>query len=134
MSVTITGSVFDTDMSILANANVKEINLAGATIAGVKTDKNGKFAIVVASKDSWLQFSFVGYQTETIQAKDFGSYIELTTDVESLDDAVVVGGTKKDTGDNTGLYVIMAILGLTTVYFAFKKEKPNTPTPKKVKV
>lgn len=71
------------------------VTVSGST-RGTTTDKDGRFVITVNSEErARLTISFVGFKTQTVEAKDNLS-ITLEDAVEGLSDIVVVGyGTQK---------------------------------------
>ncbi len=80
-------------------------SLPGATILetgttnGAITDQDGKFTINVASANSVIRISFIGYKTVELTAGSIGTSVILEDEAASLEEVVVVGyGTvrKKD--------------------------------------
>lgn len=92
---TVTGTVTDDKGNPLPNVSVV---LKGATL-GTATDAEGKFSIAAKTGDE-LEFSSVGFKTTTVRANAATVMsVQLTADVSSLTDVVVIGyGTarKKD--------------------------------------
>ncbi|MBN1415220.1 MAG: TonB-dependent receptor [Bacteroidales bacterium] len=90
----ISGSVSDaTTGESLPGVNI----IVEGTTSGVVTDIDGKYSIKVANSDAVLIFSMVGYLTEQIpvQGKEKVD-VNLVTDIQQLDEVVVVGyGTMK---------------------------------------
>lgn len=88
-SIEISGTV--TDMmtgETLPGVNIME----KGTSRGVATDINGAYSINVASTESILVFSYIGYLTEEIEVNDQRIInIALSPDVMSLEEFVVVG-------------------------------------------
>ncbi len=114
--------------------------LIGVTIlvknSKVKTvsDLNGKFYINVPSPDSWLTFSYIGYETQTVRASGTRMRVTMVEAAYSLDEAVVVAygrqkkvtltgavaaiGTKeilKSSAPNLGATLAGKLPGLTTI-------------------
>jgi TonB-dependent starch-binding outer membrane protein SusC len=83
--------------------------LAGVTVVvpgtsiGNFTDNKGNYSIIVPVKDSLLQFSFVGYTTQTVHINNQVQVdVALVENTQKLDEVVVVGyGTQKKS-DLTG--------------------------------
>lgn len=83
----ITGVVSDESGNSLPGVTVRVIG----TTKGVVTDLDGKYAIKAESGNK-LAFSFIGMQTKEVLVKDQTTIdVSLTTDMESLDEVVVVG-------------------------------------------
>jgi TonB-dependent SusC/RagA subfamily outer membrane receptor len=91
---TISGSVSDAATGEpLPGVNI----LVEGTTSGVVTDIDGKYSIKVANSDAVLIFSMVGYMNEqiSVQGKEKVD-VNLVTDIQQLDEVVVVGyGTMK---------------------------------------
>ena len=74
----------------IIGATVLEAGSSNGTI----TDFDGNFVLNVAEGTS-LQFSYIGYQTQTLQAKN-GMVVRLAEETEQLEEVVVVGyGSQK---------------------------------------
>ncbi|WP_323027445.1 carboxypeptidase-like regulatory domain-containing protein, partial [Gelidibacter japonicus] len=76
--------------------------LAGATVIekgtrnGTSTDFDGKFTFDIASINSLLVVSYVGFKTQEVKASTDPITIVLQTDASALDEVVVVGyGTQR---------------------------------------
>lgn len=90
---TVTGRITDNDGQPLAGVNVLEKN----TTNGVIADADGKYSISVASTNSILVFSFIGYETQeaTVGSKSVVD-VSLKLVLTGLDEIVVVGyGTQQ---------------------------------------
>lgn len=84
--ITVTGTVVDANGEPLIGVAVMQSNTNGAV-----TDLDGKYSISVPS-DATLTFSSIGYTTQEVQVSGRTTIdVTLTTDVEFLDDVVVVG-------------------------------------------
>ncbi len=84
--ITVTGTVVDANGEPLIGVAVVQSNTNGAV-----TDLDGKYSISVPS-DATLTFSSIGYATQEVQVSGRTTIdVTLTTDVEFLDDVVVVG-------------------------------------------
>ena len=95
-SITITGTVTDTDSQPLPGVNV----LIKGTSQGTVTDADGRFTISIPSSDAVLQFHFIGFIPQEFIVGD-QRVINVTMEEDSLEleEVVVVGyGTtrKKD--------------------------------------
>lgn len=88
-SYKVTGVVTDANTNeTLPGVNV----LVKGTNTGVLTDLEGRYAIEVPSAESELQFSFVGYVTETLAANGQSTLdVALVPDITALEEVVVVG-------------------------------------------
>lgn len=91
--VTVTGIVTDENNQTLPGVNVIE----KGTTNGTTTDIAGHFTLNVTSPQSILVFSFIGYTTQEILVGNQTEInVNLTSDVQSLDEVVVIGyGTQK---------------------------------------
>lgn len=97
--ITVKGIVTGQDSNPIPGVNISE----KGTLKGVITNSDGEYAITVSSEASILVFSFIGYQTvEEIVGDRTIINVQLTEDVQALDEVVVVGyGTVKKS-DLTG--------------------------------
>lgn len=89
----VTGIVKDNTDESLPGVNIIE----EGTTNGVITDADGKFSIMVASKESSLVFSFISYKKQTIKVGTKSNLnISMQPDFADLEEVVVVGyGTQK---------------------------------------
>ena len=92
---TITGKVTDQSGTPMPGVNVK----VKGTTTGTITSEDGSFTLL-ASSNSTLVFSFIGYlQKEVLASTALSSTVILREDVTSLDEVVVIGyGTQKKKG------------------------------------
>ena len=91
--ITITGSVTDQENNPMPGVYV----VIEGTNTGVVTDVNGKYSIQVPGQDASLEFSFVGFLSETV-ALAGRSVVDVTLvpDVTTLEEVVVIGyGTQR---------------------------------------
>lgn len=88
----ITGTVTDETGANLPGVNVIE----KGTSNGITTDLNGKYSLTVTGSQSILVFSFIGLQTQEVKINNRQQInVQMTADVESLEEVVVTGyGTK----------------------------------------
>lgn len=87
-SVKVTGVVTDDSNQSLPGVTVK---VAGTQIA-TTTDVDGKFSINVPDNNATLEFSFVGFKTQTVKINGNGVItVKLQATVKSLEDVVVIG-------------------------------------------
>lgn len=116
----ISGSVYDKFES-LPGANVLEVGTSNA----VSTDANGNYQINVASINSVLQISYIGYETQTIPAAQANyKSIELQQSNEVLDEVVVINNYKKK--DYTLWYLLGAIVIGGIAIKAMNRPQPVT--------
>lgn len=84
-NIRITGKVTDSENQGLASVSVK---VAGTSV-GTSTDANGNYAIN-AAPNSTLQFSFVGFKSQSVQVNNRTSVdMQLADDAQALSDVVV---------------------------------------------
>ena len=85
---TISGNVNDSDGNPLPGASIIEVG----TQNGTSTDFDGNFSIELENENAELQFSFIGFksQTLTVGSSDVMN-LTLLTDASSLDEIVVTG-------------------------------------------
>ncbi len=103
--LTVTGTVTDEEGEPMVGVNVVIVG----TLTGVITDINGNYEIVVPSTDAELQFSFVGYVTETAPVEGNTTInMVLRLDVEQLEDIVVIGYGVQRKSNVTGSIVSVA--------------------------
>jgi TonB-linked SusC/RagA family outer membrane protein len=95
-NLTIHGSVADANGSPLVGVNV----VVKGTTQGTVTDSNGHFTISILP-NSTLEFSYIGYKTQEVKAKDNMNLI-LQEDNALLDEVVVVGYGAVKKSDLTG--------------------------------
>lgn len=85
---TVSGVVTDATGEAVIGASVIEVGAAGN---GTVTDLDGKFTLTV-SPDGKIQVSYIGYQTQTLSAKDKSFFkVVLKEDSEMLQEVVVTG-------------------------------------------
>ncbi len=94
---TLTGNVSDADKVGLIGVNVVIVN----TSTGTSTDVNGNYQLKVNPGDK-LEFSYIGFETQTITITDQKTLDVSLSEGSSLDEVVIVGyGTRKKS-HNTG--------------------------------
>ncbi len=108
VNITITGAVTDAQNGQpLPGVSILE----KGTSNGVISDINGCYSISVSSESSILSFSYIGYLTEEIKIKGRTVInVQLTADVQSLEEVVVVGYGARMKKDCTG-----AIASINTI-------------------
>ncbi|MET1260602.1 TonB-dependent receptor [Flagellimonas sp. DF-77] len=91
-SITVTGAVSDANNVPIPGVNVIVLN----TTRGTQTDFDGNYTINVSSGEV-LQFSYIGYGTQTVIVGDQTTInIQLEEDASQLDEVVVIGyGTQR---------------------------------------
>ena len=89
----ITGCVYDEEKQPMPGVGV----LVVGTMTGVVTDVDGKYSITV-SKGQELQFSFLGFKTETVRVGNLNVVnVTLQSDTQVMESAVVTAlGIKRD--------------------------------------
>ena len=94
----VTGTVSDAD-GPLPGANV----IVKGTSNGVVTDFDGNYTIDGVEADAVLEFSFVGYTTQSISVNGRSVInLSMVSDDNTLDEVVVTGYTSQTRGDITG--------------------------------
>jgi TonB-linked SusC/RagA family outer membrane protein len=98
--VAITGSVVDAKNSPVANVSVQLKN----TATGTTTDANGRFTLSVPSRTGNLEFSIVGYKTQSIPLKNAPENVTVTLqeDIGKLEEVVVTGLASSVKRSNSG--------------------------------
>lgn len=98
----VTGTVKDTSGGLMIGVSV----VLKGTSVGTITDFNGNYSIETSSNKDVLVFSYVGYETKSLQAGNSNVLnVTMTEDTRMLDELVVVGyGTQKKS-DLTGSVV-----------------------------
>lgn len=88
----VSGNIMDENLQPVIGAT---ITVEGTTL-GTSSDARGSFSLEVPASGK-LQFSFIGYQTQTVPIERNKTYnIQLLPDATNIDDVVVVGfGTQK---------------------------------------
>ena len=85
--IVVTGTVSD-EFGQIPGVNI----LVKGTSQGVVTDAFGKFSITVPGKQSVLQFTFLGYNTQEVAVGDRTVFdIVMSENISQLDEVVVVG-------------------------------------------
>src|SRR5690606_9120723 len=97
---TITGKVTSSDDGMgLPGVNV----VVQSTSKGTSTDAEGNYSILLTAEENTLSFSFVGYETQVVNAGSSTTLnVALQSDVEILDDIVVMGYGVQKKSDITG--------------------------------
>lgn len=97
-TVTVTGNITDTENFPLIGVNV----LIKGTDQGTVTDLDGNFSLEADLSDT-LHFSYVGYrQVEMPVAGNQEIFLQMSTDVEVLEEVVVIGYGVQKKSDLTG--------------------------------
>ena len=100
--VEIHGTVLDDLKESLPGATVKE---KGNESNGTLTDMDGQFTLKV-SKGATLVFSFMGFETQEVIAKD-GMTVTMGENVADMNELVVVGYQVQRKADLTGAVAVM---------------------------
>jgi TonB-linked SusC/RagA family outer membrane protein len=84
----VTGKIVDSDGNGLAGVNILE----KGTLNGAISDADGNYAITVASANSVLSFSFIGFVTQELQVGTNAVLdVQMSSLISALDEIVVVG-------------------------------------------
>ncbi|MBL0739994.1 TonB-dependent receptor [Chryseolinea sp. Jin1] len=95
----VTGTVKDESAMALPGVNVLE----KGTLNGTTTDGNGDFSLEVASENSVLVFSFIGYKSQEITVGNQTAIpVSLVQDVTTMEEVVVIGYGEQEKKDLTG--------------------------------
>lgn len=99
-SMEVTGTVTDAESEmVLPGVNV----VVKGTTTGASTDQDGEYSITVNSPQDTLVFSFVGYLEREIPVNERSTIdVVMATDVQQLEDVVVVGYGTQSEDDATG--------------------------------
>ena len=85
---TINGNVSDSEGNPLPGAAIQEVG----TQNGTTTDFDGNFSIEIENDDAELQFSFIGFKSQTVNVGSSDTInVTLLADASSLDEIVVTG-------------------------------------------
>ena len=95
---TITGKVTDDTNEPLIGVNV----LVAGTAVGTITDFDGNYSLTVPDGAKELQFSYIGYASQTIAIKGNVLNVQLQPDSQVLSDVVVIGYGTQRKSDLTG--------------------------------
>ncbi|HYF66649.1 MAG TPA: TonB-dependent receptor [Ohtaekwangia sp.] len=97
--IDISGTVTDDTGLALPGVNV----LIKGTTNGTTTDSDGKFSLSVPDKSSVLVFSFIGYKPQEIMVGEQTQIaVQMISDIQSLQEVVVVGYGSVKKSDLTG--------------------------------
>jgi len=97
----VSGTVTDAETGeILPGVN---ITVKGMPTRGASTDQNGSYDLQVPSLQDTLVFSYIGYVRQEVPIQGQTSLnVELSPNVEQLEDVVVIGYGTQQRDDNTG--------------------------------
>ncbi len=99
---TVTGTVVDESGEGIPGATV----IIKGTTRGVPTDLDGKFSIEVRPEDQVLVVSFVGYNTQEVEIGNRSEVtVTLQEDIQSLEEAIVIGYGSQDKKEITSAVV-----------------------------
>jgi hypothetical protein len=89
----VSGFVYDSDNLPLPGVNV----IIKGTSIGTQTNFDGYYSLSVPDSDSQLEYSFIGYKTQTKPARNEVQNIYFEEDTQVLEEVVVVGyGSKRN--------------------------------------
>lgn len=95
----ISGKVMDEQGEPLAGVNV----VIRSTNKGTTTDSEGRFEIAASDQEVWVEFSFIGFQSQKRKAAAGAKLIvKMKEDSEALDQSVVIGYNVVRKSDLTG--------------------------------
>ncbi|GAE83112.1 outer membrane protein [Bacteroides reticulotermitis JCM 10512] len=96
----ITGQVIDENKEPMIGVSI----LIVGTSQGTVTDFDGNYTLVVPKANKTLQFSYVGYVTQTVAMPTSGNVlnIQMKSDSQLLSDVVVIGYGTQRKSDLTG--------------------------------
>ena len=122
----ISGKVTDNSGAVVAGVNVSVKGTSQVT----RSDLNGKYSIKVSAKGTVLQFSFIGYVSQSVKigTKDTLN-ITLKEDVKQLEEAVVVGYGTTIQGRVAGVQVDKRSKNLGTASPSMGYEVHSMPAP-----
>ena len=122
----ISGKVTDNSGAVVAGVNVSVKGTSQVT----RSDLNGKYSIKVSAKGTVLQFSFIGYVSQSVKVgtKDTLN-ITLKEDVKQLEEAVVVGYGTTIQGRVAGVQVDKRSKNLGTASPSMGYEVHSMPAP-----
>ncbi|MDR0937887.1 MAG: TonB-dependent receptor [Mediterranea sp.] len=91
--ITVKGIVVDAkSKEPLIGVSISDKSAQSGTVTGI----DGRFTLTVASANTTLEFSYIGYSSRTLPASQANGTIQLSEDTGQLDEVVVVGyGTQK---------------------------------------
>ncbi|GJM63291.1 TonB-dependent receptor [Persicobacter diffluens] len=97
--IKVSGIVFDENKAGLPGVGV----MIEGSSQGTATDLNGKFELTVPSESSKLIFTFIGYKAQSIIIGNQTNFsIQMSPDIEELEEIVVIGYGSLEKKDVTG--------------------------------
>jgi iron complex outermembrane receptor protein len=97
-SRTITGIVLDENNEPMVGVTV----IVPGTTTGTATDINGGFSLVMAATATELEFSYIGYESMIVPITGNRVEVQMTPDINVMDELVVIGYGTRKRGDLTG--------------------------------
>ena len=97
-SRTITGIVLDENNEPMVGVTV----IVPGTTTGTATDINGSFSLVIAATATELEFSYIGYESMIVPITGNRVEVQMTPDINVMDELVVIGYGTRRRGDLTG--------------------------------
>lgn len=95
--VIVTGTVADA-IEPLMMVNVVEVDETGRFVEATTTDMNGNFSLRVKNTKDKLQFSYIGYATQTLPIGDRKVFNIMMKDENLIEEVVIKAVKKKNTG------------------------------------
>jgi TonB-linked SusC/RagA family outer membrane protein len=93
----VTGTVRDAD-DVLISVNVVEIDASNRIVEATTTDINGQFSLKVKDTRDRLQFSYIGYTTQTLAIGDRKVFNIVMKNELALDEVVIHAEKKESAG------------------------------------
>ncbi len=102
--IVVKGKITDVDGNLLPGVNIIEKGTTNGTITNIE----GEYTLTVSSGDAILQFSYIGYnKQELMVGQQTVIDVTLTSNVEELDEVIVVGYTVERKKDIIGSVAIV---------------------------
>lgn len=120
MAYTINAKVFgEGDYEGMPDVIVTEVG----TPKSAKTNAQGNFSLIASGATAQIRFQMLGYKEKVVKASEIGSFVNLESETQQLEEITVTNWKKKD---NTLL--ILAICATTIIVTAtIISKKRNRP-------
>jgi TonB-linked SusC/RagA family outer membrane protein len=85
----VSGTVSDTDGNPMIGVSI----LVKGSTTGTLTDLDGKFALEVANENATLEFSYLGFRSQSVEVSSSNNNVALvmTEDINNLDEVIITG-------------------------------------------